>query len=312
MPADGEETVPMNEQGEGKGKGISFKGSGLSKREIILIIVVVILVILCLALIIALGVVSSKEKREEHVNGEGGKEKGDKDEATSSAPLCSEDTQLDDPKPPKSAGLYDDLSEEEIEAVYKYMLKDPKYNLVPHEEARANKNSIYLIELQQPPKDEALAYLDGNGDKPARKARVMAIMGAPPNPVVEEFIATLNEAHQVESVKVRGKVSWTTPIHYDKRPADAFELGMIDKAMRNVTDRLYRLLKESYGYTYGYNCTEHCLTYTPNSPPGVVSLERKHWVYFERDVEGLYEHPIGFQVLYNTKVSEEVPAVSIL
>lgn len=305
--ANDEETVPMNENGaindSGKAKGSKPQGSSSwSKREKVLLIVVALLVLLCIALIIALAVVAS-QKPAMHVESEED-DKGKKQAV--SAPFCNEDTELDGPETTKSAGLFDDLSAEEIKAVYDYFLKDPQNSIgetfVPHEEARADKNSIYLIELQQPPKDDALSYLDGSGPKPARKARVMALMGGSVEPRVGEYLATLNADHQVESVMKRKVDGWNQPIHYDKRPADAFELGMIDKAMRNVTDRLYRLLKESYGYTLGYNCTTNCLTYTPNSPPGVVSLQRKHWVYFERDVEGLYAHPIGFQVLYNTKV----------
>ena len=310
MVSDKEEKVPMNENGVAKetenDKDIGFQSTIWSRREKILIVAIILLAILSIILIIALGVVASQKRAGQTKDKK--VENGNKHPI--SAPFCREDTQLEAPEIPKSAGLYDDLSEEELTAVYDYFLKNSEKTLaekfVPHEEASADKNSIYLIELQQPPKDEALNYLDGNGKKPKRKARVMALMGGSSEPRVAEYLATLSTDNQVEGVVERKVKGWNYPINYNKRPADAFEYGMMEKAMRNVTDRLYRLLKESYGYTLGYNCTENCLSYTPNSPPGVKSLERKHWVYFTRDVEGLYAHPIGFQVLYNTKVRNDI------
>ena len=90
------------------------------KKVKILKIAVCVLAVLCLALLIALIVVVSRDKREIKV------EKSDSHEA---AGFCPEALQFQVTAQPKSSGLFDDLSEQEIIEVRDYMLRQPSLNL---------------------------------------------------------------------------------------------------------------------------------------------------------------------------------------
>lgn len=261
-------------------------------RERIQLIVIVILAVLCIVLIIALAVVASKKSKDE------GDDKSTNNDNSAQVGFCSEETKLPAPKPPKSAGVFDDLSEEEIDAVKKYMLNLTELKIVSYQGATVNTNHIYLIEYQQPTKDEALAYLDGKGaSKPQRKARVVVYMGAADPPVVQEYLvypASKPTAHHKRNL---GKNS-TIPFH--TRPADTHEMNILHRAMLDLTKKLQQVLNESYdGYRH-FGCKEKCLTYGTSAPLGLESSERKHWIFFMRDHQGMYLHPVGFQALYNT------------
>ena len=78
------------------------------------LIIIIILSISCIALIIALAVVVSKASADT-TNSKG-------DENNSANGFCSESTKLPEPEIPKSKGVFDDLSEQEIYAVKTYML----------------------------------------------------------------------------------------------------------------------------------------------------------------------------------------------
>ena len=136
------------------------------KAKLVLKILVILLALLSLALLIALIVVATKDKTEplENESSSGVKE------------FCPETTKLPS-SPARSSGLYDDLSKDEIIAVRDYILSQSSLNVTRYEDAFINDNYIYLIELQQPPKDEALNFLDNNAPKPERKARVVIYYG---------------------------------------------------------------------------------------------------------------------------------------
>ena len=260
-------------------------------RERIQLIAIVILAVLCIILIIALAVVASKKSNDE------GDDKTNNNGDAAQAGFCNEGTRLPEPKPPKSAGVFDDLSEDEIDAVKKYMLNLNETKIVPYGGASVNTNHIYLIEYQQPRKDDVLAYLDGTGGtKPRRQARVVVYMGAEDPPVVQEYLVYPASKPTGHHKRNFGKNS-TIPFH--TRPADTHEMGLIDRAMLDLTRKLQRVLNESYDGYMHFGCKEKCLTYASNAPLGLESGQRKYWIFFTRDYPGSYLHPIGFQALYN-------------
>ena len=256
---------------------------------LILKILVALLAVLSLALLIALIVVVTREKTEIVENGS----------SSGLNDYCPEDTQLPS-SPSRSSGLYDDLSKEEIVSVRDYVLSQPSLNVTPYENAAINSNYIYLIELQQPNKDEALDFLDSktnNAKKPERSARVIVYSGGESVPVVKEYLVS-PAAKPTKHEKFRGP--GRDPIPFDARFPDPKELAIMENMMRNVTKHAYRLLYESYdGYTF-YNCTDRCLTWTNSAPSTFKANQRKHWIWFMRDIPGYYLHPIGFEVLLDT------------
>mgnify|MGYP001793576380 CR=1 FL=1 len=264
-----------------------------ANRERIQLVFIIILAITCIALIIALAVVASKTSKTSKT---GLKSQSEENKLPENG-FCSETPKVSDPKPPRSKGLFDDLSEEEINAVKKYMINQKELNIVPFKEAKVNTNYIYLIEFRSPLKQEALSYLDGNGSKPDRKARVVVYMGAMDPPVVQEYLVYPAAEPKNHEKRLLGK-NFTIPFH--TRVGDAHEMEIVDQAMINLTKTLQKLLNESYdGYIYD-GCKEKCLTYATSGPLGRESGERKHWVFFQRNHPGAYIQDIAFQVLYNT------------
>ncbi|KAL9982194.1 hypothetical protein ACROYT_G011005 [Oculina patagonica] len=262
-----------------------------SKTILILKIVCALFALLSLALLIALIVVVSKDKTEPEKNGSSS---GVKD-------FCPETTKLTS-SPARSSGLYDDLSKDEIIAVRDYILYKSSLNVTSYEDAAINNNYIYLIELQQPPKDEALNFLDNadNAPKPERKARVVIFFGGQIKPVLREYLVSpVGKPIKHEETTGPGQ---KYPIPFYSRPPGGKEYDFVEHIVINVTKQAYDLLNESYdGYTYS-GCTDRCLEWA-DSAPGAFGL-RKKWFWFLRRLQGIFVHPVGFEIYLNTEGSD--------
>ena len=258
------------------------------KTKLVLKILVVLLALLSLALLIALIVVATKDKTDPVENGS----------SSGLKEFCPETSVLRS-SPARSSGLYDDLSRDEIIAVRDYILSQPSLNVTPYEDAAINDNYIYLIELQQPPKAEALNFLDNNNaPKPERKARVVIYSGGQSNPEVREYLVN-PAAKPTNHLETTGP-GQKYPIPFNTRFADKKELAIMESMLKNVTKYAFRLLHESYdGYTF-WNCTDRCLTWGLSAPSTFKANQRKQWIWFMRNVIGYYIHPVGFEVLLDT------------
>ena len=264
-------------------------GKGADRTNFILKILVVLLAVLSLALLIALIVVATRENKSEPLkNGGGGSQSGG---------FCPETYLTPSKEATRSAGLYNDLSKEEIIAVRDYILSQSSLNVTPFDEAKINDNYIYLIELQQPPKAAALEFLDKNGDKPERTARVVIYSGGKANPDVREYLvkpAGKPTSHQESTGP--GKY----PIPFNTRFADTKELAIMEEMIKNVTKHAFRLLNESYdGFTF-WGCKDRCLTWGLSAPSTFKANQRKQWTWMMRDMIGFYIQPVGFEVLLDT------------
>ena len=258
------------------------------KTKLVLKILVVLLALLSLSLIIALIVVATKDKTDSVENGS----------SSGLNEFCPETSKLTS-SPARSSGLYDDLSRDEIIAVRDYILSQPSLNVTRYEDAAINDNYIYLIELQQPPKAEALNFLDNNNaPKPERKARVVIYSGGQSNPEVREYLVN-PAAKPTNHLETTGP-GQKYPIPFNTRFADKKELAIMERMLKNVTKYAFRLLHESYdGYTF-WNCTDRCLTWGLSAPSTFKANQRKQWIWFMRNVIGYYIHPVGFEVLLDT------------
>lgn len=249
-----------------------------------LIIAIACLAVICLALLIALVVIIYQThvniKRNEVQDCPAGDEGG------------GPRVQL------KTSGVFDDLSPEEIFAVRDYILAQNALNVTPFEKATLASNYIYLIELQQPPKEAALKYLDSDGPKPARQAKVIINRGGDTIPTVQQYI--------VEPTDQPSKYSKLgDPIPFHKSIFDDIQIGIVEKMFLELTEKLYTILHESYdGYTY-HNCTDKCLTWSNSQPGALKSGQHKVWTWFVRDITGMYVHPVGLEVLLDCPGTDE-------
>ena len=258
----------------------------LVKQNKILKIAVALLAILCLAFLIALIVFATKATKAKEECSDGNSQCSDKMEITVSNT--------------RSAGLFDDLSAEEIIAVRDYMLKQESLNITEFEKASINTNWIYMIELQQPLKEEALKFLDEDGLKPERKARVIVYEGGVANPKVLEYLVSPADNPKKHEQRMRGPGK--PPIPFHARPTiDSIETKYINIILKNLTEHAYQLLYTSYdGYTY-HNCTDRCLTWANAAPTALKPGERKMWVWFMRNLPGITLNPVGFEARINTE-----------
>ena len=263
-----------------------------NRKIFVLKVICGLLSLLSVTLLVALCVVATKGKTESSTEIDGS--------SSGIQDFCPETTQLTS-SPARSAGLYDDLSKEEIIAVRNYILAQSSLNITPFEDAAINDNYIYLIELQQPPKDEALEFLDNeNAPKPERTARVVIYNGGNVNPDVREYL--VSPAAKPTLHKETKGPGQTYPIPFDARPMDTKEEEFMEHIIVNVTTLARDLLRDSYdGYTYS-DCTERCLKWSC-SAPGELG-ERKQWVWIMRDYPGFYVHPVGFEFYLSTQGSD--------
>lgn len=242
-----------------------------------LIIAVCFLVILCIALVIALAIV---------VHQDHGSSKRDSHECPVGRNAMPQ-VDLDG-----RHGIFDDLTSKEIIAVRDFILRETSLNVTPFEKATLATNYIYLIELQQPPKDLTLQYLDNSGPKPVRKAKVIVNRGGDGVPVVQEYIVEPTDK-PIKYTKLGH------PIPFHKRVFASIQYRIIEKMVVSLTKQIHKLLLESYdGYTY-HNCTDRCLTWTDTQPAALQSGQHKIWIWFVRDIPGMYIHPVGLEVLFD-------------
>ena len=181
-----------------------------------------------------------------------------------------------------------------------FILSQTSLNITPFKDANINDNHIYLIELQQPSKDEAIKFLDNNGPKPERVARAVVFFGVKLSPEVREYLVS-PAAKPSRYEKTTGP-GHKYPIPYEARPEDSKELDATESFILKMSEQLRDLFYESFdGYTYD-NCTDRCLTWDYSSL-GEFGL-RKKWFFFKRDLPGNYLHPVGLSLYVDTRGSD--------
>ena len=222
-------------------------------------------------------------------------DKPQSDKVIKKIPKCSADTSKLRPKfYAKSNDLYRDLTKNEILRVRDYVLNEASLNVTPHEKASLDSNYIFLIELQNPDKDEAVSYLDANGPKPVRTANVVLFKGATSPAIVEEILVRFSEPMRHEG----NTILTSRPIPFNARPANDIEINTFDEIINDFGAKAHKILNESYdGYTIR-NCTDRCLTYNTAAQATIHrSGERRGWFWFTRSVPTQILHPVGLELL---------------
>ncbi|XP_068700535.1 diamine oxidase [copper-containing]-like [Montipora foliosa] len=252
----------------------------------------IVFIVISIVLLIALIVVATKANKTDDAHG--GKSQVEPN-GGDNLKTCAEGLFSPDDSP-KSVGVFDDLTVNELNAVRKYLLNQTQLRLTIFEKAAVNSNFIYSVQLLPPPKDEALAYLDGNGDKPERKAVAVVFRGADDPPVVKEYIVSpVEDPKKHTARKIPGGQRDFAP--FNARPYDTYiENGALrDNIVLNASRKLSKLMRESYdGYSYDPDCsqTSKCLFFIATAPMGFSSEERYTPINFFRQMTGHYQHPV--------------------
>lgn len=257
-----------------------MNGKGLAVVPVKWKIAVTVLVLLCIGLLIALIVVAvdfSQYKEKYPSDTEGN--------------TCAQGI-LNEDELPKTQGIFNDLTSEEIIAARDFMLQQSSLKLKSIENASVKDNYIYMIQLHPPEKEAVLGYLEEDKAKPARKALVVIFEGEGSPPFVQEYIVTLpNNSGDITYESRSGN-----PIPFNTRPYDQVQRKALDKIVLEATTKTFRLLNESYdGFCY-HNCTNKLLKFHPQGPFGKTRDERTTWLQFTRDLEGESLHPVDFQL----------------
>ncbi|CAF98843.1 unnamed protein product, partial [Tetraodon nigroviridis] len=194
------------------------------------------------------------------------------------------------------APMFADLTVQEMKAVREYLHGIPELNLADARTKTMEKNSILLIELELPKKKKALKTLDWGKARPQRQAHVIIQFANQTNPNITEYIVTPlpnPTSHQPLSYK-KGKL-----INFESRPMTSLEYDLLLKFLKHATAKAHHIFLETTGGFSLVNCTEHCLTFSDISPRGLSPGERRSWIMLQRDVEGYFLQPTGFEILLN-------------
>lgn len=201
---------------------------------------------------------------------------------------------------------FDELTVEEYKQVFDFILAQKELSLVSAADASTNSNYVYLIDTVLPDKKDILAHIDEGGEMPVRSARVIGIMGAKSPPVIEEYI--VSPIPNPSQYRLYINPIQPNPIPFSARPdfGSIPELKAQEKAMSEITEVLYPVLAESYGYWY-HNCTGtgrclYSMTAARNLGP---NSDRYIILYFFRTkIDGYYLYPIDLSIMIRSDLSD--------
>ncbi|KAM4688672.1 diamine oxidase [copper-containing] [Discoglossus pictus] len=192
------------------------------------------------------------------------------------------------------ASVFSDLSSAEMTSVQNFLMEQEHFKLSPIRQT-FGKNSIFMMELNVPKKHHVINFLDKNGPKPQREARVVVFFGDQPHPNVTEYVVgPLPYPYYYRPYVYRGNKT----IRFESRPMTYREYDNIYLKLVEVMKDVNHILLEISGFSF-INCSDRCLTFTDIAPRGLTSGERRTWLILQRFVEGFFIHPIGFELLLN-------------
>lgn len=194
------------------------------------------------------------------------------------------------------APMFADLTAQEVRAVRAYLHGLPDMNLADAHTQTMKKNTILLIELELPKKKEALKTLDRGKTRPPRQARAVVQFADQASPNLTEYsVGPLPSptSHKPRTFK-KGRL-----INFDSRPITLLEYHFLFQLVQRATARAHQVLLETTGGYSFLNCSDHCLTFSDVGPRGLGPGERRTWIMLQKDVEGYFLHPTGFEILIN-------------
>ncbi|XP_015417769.1 PREDICTED: amiloride-sensitive amine oxidase [copper-containing] [Myotis davidii] len=189
------------------------------------------------------------------------------------------------------AGVFADLSTEELKAVRSFLWSRKDLRLEPSQGSTIAKNTVFLIEMLLPRKQQVLKFLDHGQRRPAREARAIIFFGAQEHPNITEFaVGPLPRPHYLRTLPPRPghQMSWTS------RPISSAEYVQLSHTLEEATRPLHQFFLDTTGFSF-QDCHTRCLTFTDVAPRGLASGERRTWFILQRFVEGFFLHPTGLE-----------------
>ncbi|XP_070838099.1 primary amine oxidase, liver isozyme-like [Chaetodon trifascialis] len=187
--------------------------------------------------------------------------------------------------------VFADLTREEYLRVQQYMIKQKGLDISTNQITKPSENFLFLIDLSLPKKADVLAYLDAKGAKPVREATVVVFYGA--QGYIKEYIVgpLPNPTYHRDVTKER----YNMDLPINARTVTIGEYTLLFGFFEiEIFSKLKKLLKESFDVG-----EDKKLDAFEQMPRGVRSGDRKTWVSFFRNMNGMYIHPVGFEVLVN-------------
>ncbi|KAM5205317.1 diamine oxidase [copper-containing] [Hipposideros larvatus] len=198
------------------------------------------------------------------------------------------------PRTPHSkASVFADLSAQELKAVQSFLWSRKELRLEPSRASTIAKNSVFLIEMLLPKKQQVLKFLDNGQRHPVREARAVVFFGAQEHPNITEFaVGPLPQPYYLRELPPRPghRTSWAS------RPISSVEYVLLNQALQEATKPLHQFFLDTTGFSF-QNCQLRCLTFTDVAPRGLASGERRTWFILQRYVEGYFLHPTGLELL---------------
>ncbi|KAK3594388.1 hypothetical protein CHS0354_009683 [Potamilus streckersoni] len=166
-----------------------------------------------------------------------------------------------------SPGLFDPLSTEEMEESFSALFKS---GVIPTKDPPVTfyKNYVQYMSLQPPNKQEALRFLQKQGNPPGRFAKVHVVRSGIHNPdcMIYKVGPLGRDGAQVKQLLADGEA------HINTRPKDLFEALMVFEFLKKDMKIMEQLISESFD---GANFMDDMYIFSGNSPFGLTSEERK-------------------------------------
>ncbi|CAM4366654.1 unnamed protein product [Leuciscus chuanchicus] len=188
--------------------------------------------------------------------------------------------------------VFADLTAEEYNSVRDYMWAQKDLKISRSFTAKPSENFLFLIDLSLPRKADVLRFLDANGQKPAREATVVVFNGER-GYIKEYLVGPLPGPLQHRDVTQKKYNTPTLP--FTARTVTIGEYVELFKLFDKVFQKLEKPLSESFGYIR----KKRELLPFECMPRGIKSGDRRTWISFFRDFNGMYIHPVGFEMLIN-------------
>ncbi|XP_041363613.1 putative amine oxidase [copper-containing] [Gigantopelta aegis] len=217
---------------------------------------------------------------------------------------CKGGDSVIDTSEPENPGVFDGLTHKELKSIQEYIYGVSELNLARPKEAKINSSYLYGSDYFPPKKSEALQYLDRNGNKPAREARLIIFRGDKTPPIVEEYI--VGPLPKPTYHKLLKSTARKNPVPYAHRPLGGVELGELFGHLYSVIDReVGYLLKDSYDATFTH-CGKKCLTsfVSPVSSAILKKDVRKMWILAKYNIEYYSIQPVDIAFLANIDGSD--------
>uniref|UniRef100_A0A3P8RML3 Amine oxidase n=1 Tax=Amphiprion percula TaxID=161767 RepID=A0A3P8RML3_AMPPE len=189
--------------------------------------------------------------------------------------------------------VFADLTLEEYSQVQQYMLKQKDLDISTKQLTKPSENFLFLIDRSLPKKADVLAFLDAKGAKPVREATVVVLHGA--KGYIKEYVVgpLPNPIYYRDVTKQR----YNMDLPISSRLVTIGEYALMFQFIEaEVFSKLKKIMKESFDTD-----EKKTLNAFEQMPRGVRAGDRKTWISFFRNMDGMYIHPVGFEVLLNHK-----------